>query len=341
MPSFVVRFRGGSRSHEIPTCRSQPERVVSSDHRLSFCIQHPLRIRRQVTPNLPLLDLSCLRTFLAVAQTGSITAGADLVNLSQSAASLHIRRLEEMLDCVLLTRQARGTSLTASGEALLIHARRMIDLNREIVGSLKAGGPDRPLTLGAPHDIIQPLVPQALRAFQRDHIRKIRLVSASTRSLRMSFERGELDMMLTTDANTPAGSTCLAPRKLAWVSAPDSRQGLVRPLPVVFSPGCIIREIALSSLGMAGVAHKVVDEIADPAALCAAVAADQGVHALIADDCPSVLVPADPEFGLPALPDLMINLTLSLPEQSDQQALAASLTMTFASHQSTAGPTRV
>lgn len=285
-----------------------------------------------MAPNLPLLDLSCLRTFLAVAQTGSITAAADLVNLSQSAASLHIRRLEELLNCVLLTRQARGISLTASGEALVIHARRMIDLNREIVGSLSSSESVRPLTLGVPHDIIQPHVPRALRAFQETHSRKICLISAATRSLRMAFERGELDMMLTTDANTPASAMCLATRKLSWVSAPDSRQGFARPLPLIFSPSCIIREIALSSLDLAGIAYNVVDDIADPSSLCAAVAADQGLHALIADDCPPVLVAADPEFRLPNLPNLMINLTLSLPQNADQQALAGSLTATFTPH---------
>ena len=223
----------------------------------------------------------------------------------------------------------------------MIHARRMIDLNREIVGSLRSSGSVRPLTLGVPHDIIQPFVPRALRAFERSRGQKIRLISAATRSLRMAFERGELDTMLTTDATTPAGSICLATRKLSWVSAPDSRQGLMRPLPLIFSPSCIIREIALSSLDLAGIAHRVVEDIADPSSLCAAVAADQGLHALIADDCPPVLVAADPDFCLPALPDLMVNLTLSLPQNADQQALAASLTAAFAPPQSVAGPTRV
>ena len=279
---------------------------------------------------IPLLDLSCLRTLVAVAQTGSITAAADLVHLSQSAASLQIRRLEEQLSCKLVIRLARGVELTLAGEALLSHAKRLLDLNRETVNVVRETGTDIPILLGAPHDVIQPYVPEAIRAFQAQNHRKVKVVSASTRALRDALDRGELDMIITTDTREDPLSICLARRKLVWVSASDSKRGTERPLPVLFSKECMISDIAVSALSRAGVDHFIVEQIAEPLLMNAAIAADQGLHALIADERPNFLVEAAPSFALPELPDLTINLTVSSIKNPDLHALADHLALAFA-----------
>lgn len=53
------------------------------------------------------LNVSLLRAFLAVVDSGGVTAAASALNLSQAAASQQIRRLEELLDCRLFERQGR------------------------------------------------------------------------------------------------------------------------------------------------------------------------------------------------------------------------------------------
>lgn len=64
-----------------------------------------------------------LRIFVAVADTGSITAGAERVALSLAAASARIRALELQVGAALFERGRRGVSLTAAGQVLLRHAR--------------------------------------------------------------------------------------------------------------------------------------------------------------------------------------------------------------------------
>lgn len=69
------------------------------------------------------LDLSDLRLFLHVAETGSITAGAERSHLALASASARIRGMEDALGIALLMRQRRGVQLTEAGQALLHHAR--------------------------------------------------------------------------------------------------------------------------------------------------------------------------------------------------------------------------
>ncbi len=81
-------------------------------------------------------DLTDLRLFLAVADTGSITHGAADVGLSLPAASERLRDMEAAGQVMLLERGQRGVSLTEAGEALVHHARtvmrQMADMHSEL-----------------------------------------------------------------------------------------------------------------------------------------------------------------------------------------------------------------
>ena len=73
------------------------------------------------------LDSDLIRSFLAVADTGSVTHAAARLFRTQSAVSLQIKRLEENLGQPLFLRQARGVELTPRGEQLLPYARRVVE----------------------------------------------------------------------------------------------------------------------------------------------------------------------------------------------------------------------
>lgn len=73
----------------------------------------------------PNLDWTLIRTFLAVAETGSLSAAARLLGISQPTAGRQVKQLEEALEATLFLRQPRGLGLSGTGEALLPHARAM------------------------------------------------------------------------------------------------------------------------------------------------------------------------------------------------------------------------
>src|SRR5215470_588215 len=79
------------------------------------------------------LDIDLLRTFAAVADSGSFTAAGELVARTQSAVSLQVKRLEEGLGERLFERTSRAIALTPAGETLLGYARRILELNDESV----------------------------------------------------------------------------------------------------------------------------------------------------------------------------------------------------------------
>ena len=89
---------------------------------------------------LPLLDNDVLRTFVAIAETGSFTTAADRVYRTPSAVSMQIKKLEEQLNTTLFLRDARSVRLTAGGETLLPYARRMLALSEDMRDQLAAGG---------------------------------------------------------------------------------------------------------------------------------------------------------------------------------------------------------
>jgi DNA-binding transcriptional LysR family regulator len=72
------------------------------------------------------LDLTTLQLFLAVFEEGTLTRAADREAIAVSAASKRLLELEQAVGATLFVRRARGMELTAAGETLLHHARRVL-----------------------------------------------------------------------------------------------------------------------------------------------------------------------------------------------------------------------
>src|SRR5574343_270253 len=153
------------------------------------------------------LDLVALRSFVAVADSGRVTRAAGLLNLTQSAVSMQLKRLEEALDLGLFARAARKLTLTPEGEQLLGFARRMLALNDEALARLTSASFEGEIRLGVPHDIVYPAIPGILKRLAGQYPRvRINLVWSFTLLLKEGFQRGELDVILTTEENPGPGA---------------------------------------------------------------------------------------------------------------------------------------
>ena len=165
------------------------------------------------------LDLTALRSFATVAEIGGVTKAATRLHLTQSAVSMQLKRLEEAVGQELLDRSGRGVALTSQGELLLSYAKRMVTLNDEAWGRLTGQAFEGEVTLGVPSDIVYPHIPGVLQRFSREFPRvKVTLVSSFTRKLHDQLAKGEIDLILTTEAS-PGGET-LEVAPLVWVGAP-------------------------------------------------------------------------------------------------------------------------
>jgi DNA-binding transcriptional LysR family regulator len=85
-------------------------------------------------------DLTDLRLFLQIVESGSITAGAEATEFGLSAASARILAMESSLGVPLLRRQARGVRATAAGQTLVIRARGLLKQIELLYGGLAEHG---------------------------------------------------------------------------------------------------------------------------------------------------------------------------------------------------------
>ncbi|ARB26653.1 LysR family transcriptional regulator [Pseudomonas tolaasii] len=85
-------------------------------------------------------DLTDLRLFLAVAEQGSLTKGAEAMNLAIASVSQRISGMESLLGALLLERNSRGVTTTAAGDALVRHARLILAQVDQMRGELRSYG---------------------------------------------------------------------------------------------------------------------------------------------------------------------------------------------------------
>ena len=116
-------------------------------------------------------DLVDLQLFVAVADSRSITGGADRAHLALASASARIKGLEQALKVVLFNRGRRGVELTAAGESLLDHARLVLGNVEALRGDLArfASGARASVHLLANTSGLSEHLPKALAAFLREH----------------------------------------------------------------------------------------------------------------------------------------------------------------------------
>ncbi|MBV0913886.1 LysR family transcriptional regulator [Anianabacter salinae] len=255
------------------------------------------------------LDLTSLRSFVTVAEAGGVTRAAGFLNLTQSAVSMQLKRLEEALDVPLLDRSARSIALTGAGEQLLSYARKMLALNDEALSRLTDTAFEGEIVLGVPGDIVYPAIPQVLNRFAAEYPRvKVQLASSYTRKLKEQFARGDCDLILTTENAPDAGGETVSEQPLVWVGAPGGTSWRQRPLRLAFETACFFRPRVLQALDDAGIPWEMAVESRSTRAVEASVSADLAVHAALGGMLPPYMERLSHGGALPELGVSKINL---------------------------------
>lgn len=255
------------------------------------------------------LDVTTLRSFVAVADMGGVTKAAGFLHLTQSAVSMQLKRLEELIGVALLDRSGRGIALTPEGEQMLGYARRMVTLNDEIMRRLSHDEFEGKISLGVPHDIVYPAIPRVLQQFRAAYPRvKVDLVSSFTLQLKEAFEKGEIDLILTTESKTPDGAEAVCSLPLVWIGAPGGASWRRRPFPFASARHCLFRPRAIAALHQAGIEWESALETESDRTVEATIAADLGVGEMLLGTEPRHLEVIDHGGALPDLGDQLINM---------------------------------
>lgn len=255
------------------------------------------------------VDTLILKSFVAVAETGSFSRAADIVGRSQSAVSLQIKKLEEGLNCQLFDRSNREAALTDQGEIFLGYARRMIELQWEAFSRMNEPEVRGEISLGTPEDFATHYLPGILCSFAKHHPHvQLHVTCDLTLNLLKEFQKGRIDIvLLKRDPERVKGGTKVWKEPLIWAGAEHYQPK--SPIPLVLSPQpCIYRARALAALDRVRKPWQIAYTSPSLAGTIAAVRAGLGITVLPANMVPQGLTSLKGSVKMPHLADSEIAL---------------------------------
>src|SRR6266850_569348 len=261
----------------------------------------------------PDIDLDLIRCFLTVVESGGFTQASKRLHVTQSGITLKIKRLEEQLNCRLFRRTAKPLELSYEGEIVLGYARRLLDLNQEMVERVAKPKKDGVLRLGIVDHFGPQLLPMWLAEF-RESFPNVKIVSdiGVTHELLKDLEDDKFDLVIASAGYTAMGEYKLAPsiqethlqkETMIWVQSESSKIDPSKdPLPLVmFGPKCRFRPIALEALQKAGRTWEIVYVGGSLNSIQTGVEADLGISVLSPLSLSQRMAVLDSEAGLPDL----------------------------------------
>jgi DNA-binding transcriptional LysR family regulator len=197
----------------------------------------------------PDLDPDLLRAFVAVAEYRSFTRAATMLNRTQSAVSMQIKRLEERLGVALFIRTKAHVDLSASGEALLGYARRILLLNQEAVDRLREHKVEGLVRIGVMDDYGSLVLPPLLSNFASNYP-GIHVEMETGLTAHMPQRLGEaFDLVIAMHPVGEGGGEFLRREQAVWASSAVELIERIDPLPVaLYPPGCLFRKWAMEAL---------------------------------------------------------------------------------------------
>lgn len=269
------------------------------------------------------IDPELLRTFVTIAETGSFQRAAKRVHRTQSAVSMQINRLEQMIGHPLFVRERPAVSLTPKGVELLGYAQRILALQDEAWVVLSDPKPAGRVCFGIPDDYAVGILPQILEQFAAHHPQiEVEVRCETTPRLVELIDMGEIDLALV--SRTPGGRAGQFVKRepLVWAASPRHATHLKDPLPLaVFQEECFARQYAISALTQAGRQTRIAFSSPNLAALLAVTNSGLAIAAMPRSSVPNTLRILGVRDGFPKLPDIDLDLIHS-PNQRTEAMIA-------------------
>jgi DNA-binding transcriptional LysR family regulator len=265
-----------------------------------------------------LLDIDQLRTFIAIIETGSFTKAAEVVNKTQSAVSMQMKRLEERIERPIFARDGRASKLTEDGSRLLDYARRLVKLNVETVAAFSDAALSGRVRLGVPDDYADRYLPEIMARFSRAYPGvELTVVCEPSVDLLERIDANEIDLGIVTDCESKRASETFRRERLLWVTSNRHAIHLEEPLPLALGrPSCTWRRTAIEQLELIGKPHRVLYSSSNAGAVAAAVLAGLAVSVLPESGLrPGMRVLTAAE-GFPELPSCRVGLVRNAHDSS-------------------------
>ncbi|MBB6343304.1 DNA-binding transcriptional LysR family regulator [Pseudomonas fluvialis] len=264
----------------------------------------------------PSIDSELLRSFVAIADHGSFTRAANIVNRTQSAVSMQMKRLEEdVLKRPLFEREGRGVQLTAEGQLLLGYARRILKLQGEVFTSLRQPHMVGAVRIGTPDDYVMRFLPGILARFSQAY--PLVQVEVHCEPSYQLLQRQDLDLSIVTRQPGDEIGQLLRQERFVWAQARGQDLYERNPLPLaMFSAGCFCRAWACNALDASERPYRIAYSSPSLSALMAVVSAGLAITAQLESIITPDLEILGNRHGLPELPATSIVLVRNPASQS-------------------------
>ncbi|MFL6804671.1 MAG: LysR substrate-binding domain-containing protein [Xanthobacteraceae bacterium] len=265
-----------------------------------------------------LIDIDQLRTFIAIAESGSFTRAAEVVHKTQSAVSMQMKRLEERLGRSIFARDGRGSKLTDDGERLLDYARRIVKLNVEVLTAFSDIELSGRVRLGVPDDYADRYLPEIMARFSRVYPAvELTVICEPTIELFQRIEANELDLAIVTDCESNRASESFRRERLLWVTSNRHSTHLEERLPLALGrPTCGWRRAAIECLESIARPYRVLYTSANAGAVAAAVLSGLAVSVFPESGLRTGMRVLSPADGFPELPSCRVGLVRNPHERS-------------------------
>ncbi|UVM20530.1 LysR family transcriptional regulator [Pseudomonas wadenswilerensis] len=263
------------------------------------------------------IDSDVLRTFVAIAEHGGFTRAGEVVNRTQSAVSMQMKRLEEdIIQRQLFERDGRQVRLTAEGQVLLGYARRILKLHGEVFNTLRMPHMVGVVRIGTPDDYAMRFLPGILSSFAQAY--PLVQVEVHCESSRQLMQRQDLDLTIITREPGNEIGQLLRRERAVWVQAQGFCPHEHNPLRLaMFNCDCYCRTWACNALDAIEKEYRIAYTSASTAAIMAVVSAGLAVTAQLQSLITSDLQIIGEAEGLPPLPTASIMLLRNRTTQSE------------------------
>jgi DNA-binding transcriptional LysR family regulator len=224
------------------------------------------------------VPVELLRTVITILDEGSFTKAGQTLGLTQSAISAQIKRLRQLVGDDVFARTGGGTKLTERGKIVERYARRILDLNEQLL-SLSGGGPvTRLVRIGLPVSFADNILVNAFRSSTsaaKDV--QVHLQCARSEELLKQLDTGFLDMALViVSPDKPVDLVSEWAEPISWVRSADLHLGPGMALPYISWPNSETDRVAFKAMDKVGLRYVVSFAGKDFAARRAAVEAGLG-----------------------------------------------------------------
>jgi DNA-binding transcriptional LysR family regulator len=257
------------------------------------------------------LDIDALRTLIVASDLGGYGRAAERLGRTPSAVSLQMKRLQDQVGgAALFGKVGRRLVLTEVGEIVLRYARRMLELNDEVLDTIRGACLDGNIRLGFSQEFVEHVVPQVLSRFAKLYPRiQIEIRIDGNAALVDAVENDQLDLALAIGHAERPTAQGLGELKLVWIAGREFARRPDQLLPlVVLGPKCMFRLRMLQALDQLNIGWRIAAVSPSLSGLWASAIGGLGITVRSEMSVPSELVSASDMFGLPNLGSFAVTL---------------------------------